>query len=112
MVTAILFACNNKKTQISNLDSELWKADINGCHGYRKSTIDNNSIDLQQFIGLSEKEVVNLLGKPNETLLYTRAQKFYNYAIEACETKFESKTTIRFRFNALGYINEFIILEE
>lgn len=103
--------CKTKKTQIGNLDSKLWKADMSGCDGYRKNTIYNQDLDLQLLIGFNEKDVINMLGKPNETLLYDRAQKFFNYSI-SCDSTMKPKEVVRLRFNALGYINESLILQK
>ena len=66
--------------------------------------------EFEKFIGMSETELITYLGTPNKTLLYTRGQKFFTYAID-CNDSLDNSRTLRIRFSALDYVNELIILD-
>lgn len=111
ILTICLTNCKNKKIKINDLNPDLWKTDITGCDGYRKRIITEHLFDIQSLVGFDEKEVIETLGKPNQTLLYDRAQKFFKYSI-SCDTVLKPNKAMRLRFNALGYVNESLILQE
>ncbi|MCV9386154.1 hypothetical protein [Reichenbachiella ulvae] len=63
-----------------------------------------------EIYSLTEEELNEVLGRPEQTLLYERGQKFYEYKIN-CEEK-EVEKYLRVRINALGYVNEVLLLEK
>jgi outer membrane protein assembly factor BamE (lipoprotein component of BamABCDE complex) len=58
--------------------------------------------------GLTEMQIIALLGRPDQNELYSRNQKFYYYSLEpgkACGQNIEPKR-LSVRFNAVGRANE------
>jgi hypothetical protein len=56
--------------------------------------------------GLSEMDVISMLGKPDQNELYKRNQKFYSYFLSAapgCPQMDSDKIVLIVRFNAMGY---------
>ena len=67
-----------------------------------------------KLLALSEKQVVALLGKPDQNELYKRNQKFYSYFITPASSCNHATTTakvLRVRFNAMGLAKEVNIEE-
>ena len=68
-----------------------------------------------KLLALSELDIVDLLGKPDEQELYKRNQKFYYYFIEPspeCSLPSEGASLrLVIRFNAMGLAKE-IVTEE
>ncbi|MGL1885927.1 MAG: hypothetical protein OCD76_05375 [Reichenbachiella sp.] len=106
----LLSNCKNQKTQIPEVKTDQWREDISGCNGNRKAMISSIININKEFEGSNEKTINAILGKPNETLLYERGQKFYLYYIN-CNNNDSLTQVLRMRFNALGYVNETLILE-
>jgi len=103
---ALLFSCGKSTPTLDDIDLKLWIADKNGCLGKRSSM--KKSIDAQKtkLLGLSEVQVVDLLGNPDHNELYKRNQKFYYYSIlpsaECNLTKTNDPEELVIRFNAIG----------
>ena len=58
--------------------------------------------------GLSEKDIIALLGRPDHNELYKRNQKFYYYDIEpgkSCNNEVAGQQLV-IRFTAMGYAKE------
>ena len=69
------------------------------------------SIQLQKdkLLALNERQVMKLLGKPDQNELYKRNQKFFSYFISpapGCEASSESSKILVIRFNAMGLAKE------
>lgn len=59
--------------------------------------------------GLSEDQILSLLGRPDRNELYKRNQKFYYYDIEpgkSCDTSTLKNWQLVFRFNAMSRAKE------
>ena len=69
----------------------------------------------EKLLALSELDIVDLLGKPDQEELYKRNQKFYYYFIEPSEEcnlgSQEKSLRLVIRFNAMGLAKE-IVTEE
>ncbi len=78
---AISFLGCNAVPELVNFDRDLWMSDPQGCKNLRISAFQNFTEDKDQFIGLTERDIVRLLGKPDRQELYKRNQKFYFYYI-------------------------------
>lgn len=65
----------------------------------------------EKLLALSEQEIIDLLGKPDENELFKRNQKFYYYFLEpskACNLTSRESDPERLviRFNAIGLAKE------
>jgi hypothetical protein len=105
-------ACEQKK-QIDHFNSARWQQDQKGCSGQRlKMKPDLDSVR-QKLKGLSQVEVIDVLGKPDYQLLYKRHQKFYVYFMEEgtqCQGDDEASkaAAVSIRFNALDFVTEVV----
>ena len=76
------FACSTKPTVPDNFDQEAWQSDPRGCKGVRAQVMERFFPNKSALIGLSENEVLALMGKPDRQQLYQRNQKFYFYNLD------------------------------
>lgn len=63
----------------------------------------------EKLLALNEKQIVKLLGKPDQNELYKRNQKFFSYfltAAPACDLQLTSTKILIIRFTAMGVANE------
>ncbi|UII30751.1 hypothetical protein LVD17_20875 [Fulvivirga ulvae] len=115
-VVALLYSCN-KAIDIPGFDESKWQSDHNGCSGARLQMMDNLEQTKEHIKGLSEDEVVRVLGKPDKNELYKRNQKFYIYEIDnapECEPNPGDTDHIylNIRFNATGLAKEVLIYRD
>lgn len=103
-------SCQSKSTSFESFNTIQWKAELSNCKGYRSSVIEGMETEFDKFIGMSERELIEALGSPTKTHLYTRGQKFFSYQINCHDSTNQSKS-LRIRFSALDYVNEVLILE-
>ena len=99
-------SCGKALPVLDGIDSEKWKADRDACQGYRQSVAISIKTELNKLKGLSEMDVIRLLGKPDENELYKRNQKFYSFFLSPgpnCEGSDTSAQKLVLRFNAMGY---------
>ena len=68
-----------KLPAFETIDSDQWKKDRNACGGYRQGIRSSIDQDIAKLKGLSENDLFNLLGRPDQNELYKRNQKFYSY---------------------------------
>lgn len=110
-----LTACNNKaNVDLPGFDEEKWKSDVNGCNGDRAAMEGKLAEVKDQLKGMTEEEIVEVLGNPDKHELYKRNQKFYIYNMEnapACADNDKKKTYTYFsiRYNATGLAKEVMI---
>ena len=107
----ILSCCGNGRTTLGTIDLVQWKSDRNACGGLRTRSIEEFQLHKNELLGLSETEVIALLGKPDQNELYKRNQKFYYYFLEpaaACASAVAVSNPKRLmvRFNAVGLAKE------
>jgi hypothetical protein len=105
----ILFSCGHSLPEIDGVDLASWKEDERGCTGTRALTVQSLQSQKNKFLGLSEMEIVGLLGRPDENELYKRNQKFYHYFLEAspdCPSSTSEPLKLSIRFNAMGLAKE------
>ena len=105
-------SCENAMPVIEGLNQKEWKEDKNGCQQKRASMISQLKEQKNKLQGLSESQVIELLGRPDHNELYKRNQKFFSYFLQngpACAT--DSSTTIKLvvRFNAMGRAKEIAV---
>jgi len=92
------------------LDEAQWKNDKNGCAGKRTTMADALLSQKEKLLSLSELEIVDVLGKPDQQELYKRNQKFYYYFIKPsgdCDRPSPANSLrLVIRFNAVGLAKE------
>lgn len=108
-----IIACS-KAVDLPNFDESKWQQDLNGCQGSRLAMLDNLKAAKDRLKGLSEDEIVMVLGKPDKNELYKRNQKFYIYEItnapECGKLSADSvHVYLNIRFNATGLAKEVLI---
>lgn len=105
------FACTRTR-QFENFNSEQWKSDKGGCKGLRSAMISNLSSIKDELKGFSQKEVVDILGQPDQRELFERNQIYYTYFIDPgvnCEKTGENLKIFTIRFSAINRANELLI---
>jgi hypothetical protein len=106
-----LLSCGKSLPSIDGLDMLRWKDDKNGCGGFREAAKQIVINQKDKLLSLSETDIVRLLGKPDETELYKRNEKFYKYFFSngpGCSKSGERKS-ITLRFNAVGLSKEAVV---
>lgn len=108
-VLLVIFGCGKPLPILEAVDLSVWQGDHNGCGGRRVSMQEAIQEQKDKLLALNEKQVVKLLGKPDQNELYKRNQKFYTYFISpapSCETAGIETLRLVVRFNAMGLAKE------
>jgi hypothetical protein len=106
LVFIFLFSCGKDLPRLENIDVEKWKEDKNACSGNRLTMEKSLQTEIPKLKGLSEMNIIELLGRPDENELYERNQKFYTYFISpgpGCSITDTLSHKLVLRFNAMGY---------
>jgi hypothetical protein len=113
-MAVILFTflgCGHSLPKLDGLDLTEWKSDKSGCNGLRGKMTELVIQQKDKLLSLTETDIIHLLGKPDETELYKRNEKFYKYYFTngpACGSSSKRKS-ITLRFNAVGLLKEAVI---
>ena len=115
MMLLSLPACQKGK-DIKDFDEQAWQSDRNGCEGIRIKMMDRLKHISPELKGLSNKEIIYILGRPDKNELYRRNQKFFVYYLSpapACDTEAaaQKEVTLSIRFNAVGLSKEVMIYD-
>lgn len=105
----ILCCCGSSAPDLEGIDTELWKSDKYGCLGKRTQFIIPITNQKDKLKSLTEDDVIDLLGRPDQNELYSRNQKFYRYFLEpgsSCEHAVPNPKRLIIRFNAIGLAKE------
>lgn len=108
LLVSLVCACERPLPTLEGIDLSQWKNDKNGCAGQRVPMIQSLQEQKNKLQGLTEMQIIGLLGRPDQNELYSRNQKFYYYSLEpgkACGKDSESKR-LSVRFNATGRAKE------
>lgn len=106
---SLLFSCSQPLPTLKGIDLELWKADRNGCNGSRQQMIEAMASEKEKLKKLSEMDLVQLLGRPDENELLTRNQKFFIYYLEPgpqCQSPVDHARQLVLRINAMSLTKE------
>ncbi|MBL7848981.1 MAG: hypothetical protein JNL40_16050 [Cyclobacteriaceae bacterium] len=106
ILCAVLVSCTNPLPTLEGMDISKWKDDKNGCFGKRQEMEPALTQQMNKLKGLSEMDIVDLLGRPDENELYKRNQKFFSYYVTPgpdCPDPEELPKKLVIRFNAMGY---------
>jgi hypothetical protein len=112
IATACVTCGTRHKGEISGIDWDAWKADRNGCQMTRETYIDTLAAQTDLLKTMSEMEIVELMGRPDETELLERNQKFFTYFLEGgpgCASTDGGSMWLIVRFNAVGLAKEVMI---
>ncbi|MCF6352504.1 MAG: outer membrane protein assembly factor BamE [Cyclobacteriaceae bacterium] len=113
MLVVLVFTSCTSSLTIDGFDKEAWTQDRDGCKGKRAEFVDILINNKEILLGKDQKQIKELLGKPDMHEIYRRAQRFYIYSIEpgASCTKYvadKSSANLTLRFNALGRVHEVV----
>lgn len=106
--------CSPSQKSLSGVDHELFKNDAFGCKGYRASVRQALNQQLADLKQLSEPEIKATLGKPDQTDLGGRSQKYFKYYLDAAPSCPNDSNSVRLskpmvllvRFNSLNRVSE------
>lgn len=108
----LLFSGCVQEIQVS-FDNNAWKTDRKGCKGIRIGMYPEIVESQKEILGLTNKEIIRVLGKPQRNELYRRNQKFFIYQISPaseCKNTYNAETLFLFvRFNAVGLSQEVFV---
>lgn len=104
----LFITCGKPMPDLAPIDLAQWKDDKGGCKQQRITFIEELKNQKDELKGLSEKDIIHLLGRPDHNELYKRNQKFYYYDIDpgkSCNDQVTGQQLI-IRFTAMGYAKE------
>jgi len=110
-----LISCGKELPTLDSIDLEPWKEDKNGCTKVRIASATSLRDQKDKLLGLSEKQIIELLGRPDRNELYKRNQKFYYFSIDpalSCDSLNRSPRELILRFNAMGFVKEVAVEAE
>ncbi len=110
-VVSLVLSCGKPLPDLSPIDLTQWKEDKGGCKQIRSSFLTDLTQQKDELKGLSEGDIIKLLGRPDRNELYKRNQKFYYYDLEpgkTCDSTLTNQQLI-LRFNAMGMAKEVAI---
>lgn len=102
-----LAACGTEK--IENFDAEQWKKDTKGCKSQRLILAEILEKQKEKLMGLSQSQIVNLLGKPDAQELLKRNAKTFTYYLSEglqCGKGSQEGVALIIHFGALNYVSE------
>jgi hypothetical protein len=108
LFATLLVACGKPLPTMNGIDLKQWKEDRNGCNHFREKLIETLVPQKDKLLGLSEDDVVSLLGRPDQNELYKRNEKFFKYFLEPgppCRND-SSDVILSIRFNSVGLAKE------
>lgn len=107
----ILASCGKPLPSIEKIDLEKWKNDKWGCLKDRSKALPELVNQKEKLKGLSQDDIVKLLGRPDTNELYKRNQKFFYYYLTPGEKCGRDTVTQRLslRFNAMGFAKEVLV---
>jgi hypothetical protein len=111
LLILILIGCGKSLPTLDGINLTDWKTDKNGCQGIRLTMAGNMIAQKEKLLALSETQIINLLGKPDENELYKRNEKFYRYYFSngpECSADGRSQS-MNLRFNAVGMMKEVVV---
>lgn len=106
LVVLVCLGCGNSLPTLEGIDMGRWRDDKNACSGRRLEMKDALAREKDKLKGLSEMDVVDLLGRPDKNELYKRNQKFFCYYVSPgpdCDNSEAEPVQLIIRFNAMGY---------
>jgi outer membrane protein assembly factor BamE (lipoprotein component of BamABCDE complex) len=109
LVSLVSVACNGNLPTLNGIDLKTWAADKNGCKHVREKSINALTAQIDKLKTLDETQIAQLLGRPDQTELYKRNQKFYTYFLEPsakCSPSNQKAKKLIVRFNGTRVARE------
>lgn len=114
LILMVIIGCSPKKAELAGINNESFKQDAFGCKGYRASVKNALNDQLLLLKQLTEPEIKATLGKPDQTDLGGRSQKYFKYYLDAAPScKLDSNAVrlskpmvLLIRFNSLNRVSE------
>ena len=107
----LLSGCSNDISV--SFDSESWKSDTYGCKEKRIKLYKEIIGYQNEILGITNNQIIRILGKPERNELYRRNQKFFIYHISPaskCSYAYNGEALFLFvRFNAVGLSQEVFV---
>jgi hypothetical protein len=112
VIVVLLTGCGKPLPNLEGVDLVAWKEDRQGCLGKRVPFEESLRNQREKLKGLSEIEVVEMLGRPDLNDLSERNVKYYYFYIDpgpTCANGDSTGTALIIRFNATGIAREVAI---
>lgn len=106
------FACSRPAPTLEGIDLDAWKNDFKGCLKSRLPFVDTLRFQREKLKGLSERDLISVLGRPDRNDLSQRHEKYYYYFISpgpGCAEADSVELALIVRFNATGVSKEVVI---
>jgi hypothetical protein len=107
----VFIGCGKPLPHLDHIDLEKWRDDKWGCLNERSKVLPELIQQKEKLKGLSQGNIVDLLGRPDKNELYKRNQKFFFYYLTPGEKCGKDTITQRLslRFNAMGFAKEVLV---
>ncbi len=109
-----LSACKEETIENEMFSSEKWKSDKLGCLGNRLRLRQGLLSQQDQIKGLTESQVISILGRPNRIDLFKRGQKFFVYLVNNPNCMADTTLPpmqVEIRFNSLDISSEVSLIQ-
>ncbi|QCR21670.1 hypothetical protein [Pontibacter sp. SGAir0037] len=111
LLGGLLFSSCSEPARIEGFDSSTWINDKNACNGTRAEMQRDFDAIRKELYGKEEKEIRDILGKPDGEQLMSRGQRMFYYYLEAgsqCQenNKLSTANKAEIRFNSLNKVSE------
>jgi hypothetical protein len=108
----VCLSCSRPIPELTDINLDQWKNDFKGCKGLRSPFTESLRSQKDKLKGLSERDLVALLGRPDRNDLSEHHGKSYQYFIApgpGCEGVDSVGLSLTVRFNATGVSREVAI---
>lgn len=105
----LLASCSKPLPDVTGVDFKVWKDDKKGCNSQRGQFIEAIRDQRDKLKGLSERDLIAVLGSPDRNDLSEHHGKHYYYFIEpglGCNGIDSMRLSLIVRFNATGVSRE------
>lgn len=111
IILFIVTSCG-KPINKGNFNDKAWREDALACQNIRKNLLPEFDKIKENLRGISEKQLQNLLGKPEATSLTDQSERLYIYYLEPgsqCQEqhKISNANKLMARISSLGWVTEF-----
>lgn len=114
LALVMLLSCEKPLPELEGIDFQRWQQDRNACKGVRAGMRDSIDKEKNKLLSLTQRQIVKLLGRPDQNELSSRNQKFFYYYLlpsSACAVPPDSPAEkLAIRFNAMGLAKEVAIV--
>ena len=112
ILALLLISCGKPLPTLDTVNVMDWKNDKFGCNGSRLAMKAAMTTQKDKLLSLTETDLIELIGKADETELYKRSEKFYKYYFNggpSCTKDSIRTSTMIIRFNAMNLAKEVVI---